>query len=108
MNSFNITVIIGLIIAGDSLYIASHRPQVRLWGINTPERGEAGYQAATDHLRRIAQGKQIRCEIMDTDKYGRTVGRCYLPDGRDLSREMLKSGYAVEMRGFSRGYYSSS
>lgn len=96
------------IVDGDSLYIHSHRPQVRLWGVNTPEEGEVGYQSAKDHLRRLAQGKRITCQVMHRDKYGRTVGRCYLPDGRDIGAAMISDGMAVEMRGFSKGYYSRS
>lgn len=94
------------VVDGDSLYIAEHRTQVRLWGINTPEDGEAGFYAAKHHLIRLTTGKLITCEIMHTDKYRRTVARCYLPDGRDLGRLMIDSGHAVEMRGFSKGYYS--
>ena len=94
------------VVDGDSLYLSNHAPQVRLWGVNTPEKGEAGFHAATNQLKRLAGGRKIRCQIMHRDKYGRTVARCYLPDGRDIGGLMIDSGHAVEMRGFSRGYYS--
>lgn len=31
---------------------------------------------------------------MDRDRYGRTVGKIILPDGKSLGREMVRSGYA--------------
>lgn len=91
---------------GDSLYLASYRPQVRLWGVNAPERGERGAEAARSFLWNLTHGQRLRCEVMHRDKYGRTVARCYLPDGRDVARVMLDHRHVHEMRGFSRGYYS--
>ncbi len=102
----NLTGRVRYVVDGDSLYMTSHRPQVRLWGVNTPEIGERGYDAATDYLERIAKGQQITCQIMHRDRYGRTVGRCYLAGGRDIGRMMIESGHAREMLGFSKGYYS--
>ncbi|WP_368188192.1 thermonuclease family protein [Aestuariibius sp. HNIBRBA575] len=63
--------------------------------------------AATSQLKRLVHGKKNRCQIIARDKYGRTVARCYLPDGRDVGALMIQSGHAKEMRGFSRGYYSN-
>lgn len=94
------------VVDGDTLQIASHSPRVRLWGINTPEKNEYGFQAATNQLKRLVHGQKIRCQIMSRDKYGRTVARCYLADGRDVGALMIQSGHAKEMHGFSRGYYS--
>lgn len=62
---------------GDSLYLATHAPQVRLWGVDAPERDEAGYQAATDTLEAIAGGAALSCLPIDRDRYGRTVARCF-------------------------------
>lgn len=42
---------------------------------------------------------------MDTDRYGRTVAQCWLPDGRDLACEMVKAGWAVDMPRYSKGAY---
>jgi len=94
------------VVDGDSLYIDGHKPQVRLWGVNTPEIGEAGYQEAKDFLFQIAQGRRITCRKMHTS-HKRTVAQCFLPDGSDIGGLMIKSGHAVEWRNFSKGYYSS-
>jgi micrococcal nuclease len=94
------------VVDGDSLYIHSHSEQIRLWGVNTPEEGEAGYMAAKSFLERTAKGQTITCQQMHVDKYGRTVGRCYLPNGRDIGGLLIEQGLAKEMLGFSKGYYS--
>lgn len=94
------------VIDGDTLILRGHKPHVRLWGVNTPERDERGFQAASDHLEALTAGKFMKCVVIDKDKYNRTVGRCYLPNGLDISALMLDSGHAKEMLRFSRGYYS--
>ncbi|MEL7049634.1 MAG: thermonuclease family protein [Pseudomonadota bacterium] len=95
------------VVDGDSLYIKTHDPQIRLWGLDAPERNEEGYKEATKQLYQLAYNKTITCEIMDVDRYGRTVSRCKTPDGSDLSAEMIRSGTAKEYIRFTKGYYSN-
>ncbi len=109
-NDFGIKTVKGRVVRivdGDSLYISGHKPQIRLWGVDAPERNEAGFHEATRALKNLAHGAQIHCNILDVDRYGRTVGRCFLPDGRDLSKAMIESKTAKEYTRFTRGYYSS-
>lgn len=94
------------VVDGDSLYMNGHKPQIRLWGVDAPESGERGFQAATDYLFLIAQDQRITCQQIDHDQYGRTVARCFLPDGREINRLMIESGKATEYRRFTRGFYS--
>jgi len=94
------------VVDGDSLYMNGHEPQIRLWGVDAPERDEAGFQAATDALHRLAEGKQLTCQQIDRDQYGRTVARCFLSDGQEINRMMIESGTATEYLRFSRGFYS--
>lgn len=53
----------------------------------------------------MCKGQTITAEITDIDAYGRTVAQCYLPDGRDLSAEMVKLGLALDWPKFSQGKY---
>ncbi|MCC0031543.1 MAG: thermonuclease family protein [Brucellaceae bacterium] len=53
----------------------------------------------------LCKGHEIRAEILCSDDYGRTVARCYLDDGRDLSAEMVKLGMAIDWAKFSGGLY---
>lgn len=94
------------VVDGDSLYINGHKPQIRLWGVDAPEQDEAGYDAATNELYRLAHGQRVRCNIIEADRYGRTVARCFLSDGREINRAMIESGTATEYRRFTKGFYS--
>ncbi|NOZ31829.1 MAG: hypothetical protein GXP01_01875 [Alphaproteobacteria bacterium] len=96
------------VVDGDSLYIAGHRPQIRLWGVDAPERAEPGYQAATDTLTALAFGKPLTCQRVDIDRYNRTVARCFLEDRREINRAMIESGTAVEYTRFTDGFYSKN
>lgn len=103
-------VVVGVVhkvIDGDSLYVDNHDKQVRLWGVNAPERHEVGYNAATQSLRDLAFGRKLRVEIVGSDKYGRTLGRCYFQDGIELNHELIKSGNVKEYFRFTKGYYSN-
>ncbi len=95
------------VVDGDSLYLHGVKKQIRLWGINAPERNERGYKQATRQLRSLALRKQLSCYKQATDKYGRTVARCENSRGEDISRRMLESGKAREYCWFSKGFYGN-
>jgi len=97
---------VSYVVDGDSLYIHGHKPQIRLWGVDAPEKGRTGFRSATDYLFLIAQDQKITCEIMTRDHYGRTVARCFLPDGREINRLMIESRKTREYRHFTKGFYS--
>ncbi|WP_321423415.1 thermonuclease family protein [uncultured Methanobacterium sp.] len=73
--------------------------RVRFVGVNTPERGEAGYQTAKDYVTNMCLGKTVGLDIdnaKNKDKYDRTLAVVYV-DGVNLNQELLKKGYAEVM-----------
>jgi endonuclease YncB( thermonuclease family) len=92
-----------VVIDGDTLRQGDAR--FRLWGIDAPERAEAGGGAATSALRALVRGETLACTAVNTDRYGRTVIRCTLPDGRDLGCAMVQSGTAADWPKYSGGAY---
>ncbi len=94
------------VVDGDSLYLEGFRAQVRLWGVDAPEYNQEGGTAATALLTALAQGKVLTCRVMDKDKYGRMVARCFLRNGKEINRLMIESGKAKEYFRFSKGFYS--
>jgi len=92
---------------GDSLTMGTKR--IRLFGVDAFEytqscgRMKCG-KAAVQHLRQLVGQQPVACARQDTDGYGRAVAICRLPDGRDLGREMVRSGYAVAYRRYSTRY----
>lgn len=112
------------VVDGDSLYLIGLETQIRLWGIDAPERNEAGFTAARNALKTLVLGSHISCITMDIDDYHRIVARCVLTDedsatlsmqedGRldiesslvEINNAMLMGGTVREYCYFSHGYY---
>lgn len=91
-------------IDGDSLWLGG--VEIRLWGINAPEWDQPGGQRAKAVLAAlVAQGGALSCQSFYKDRYGRSVSRCLMADGRDLACEIIKSGSAHDYARYSKGYY---
>ena len=88
---------------GDTIKIK--KTQIRLFGIDAPELNHPYGKKAKWALHALCKGHTVRAEITEKDEYGRTVARCYLPDGRDLSAEMVEQGMAIDWPKFSGGKY---
>lgn len=93
------------VVDGDTITIK--KTQIRLFGIDAPEMDHPYGKKSKWELVGLCKGQTIRAEITDVDDHGRTVARCYLPDGRDLSAEMVKAGLAIDWPKFSGGIYRS-
>ena len=89
---------------GDTITIQG--TQVRLYGIDAPELDHPYGKKAKWAMVRLCRGHRIRAEVAEEDTYGRTVAKCFLPDGSDLSAEMVKLGLAIDWPKFSGGQYS--
>ena len=59
--------------------------------------------AATLKLKQLINNQIVRCTDEGQDKYGRTLGICYVGD-MDLQAEMVKSGMAVAYLRYSDRY----
>ena len=88
---------------GDTIKI--NKTQIRLFGVDAPELNHPYGKKAKWALHKLCKGHIVRAEITDEDDHGRTVAHCYLPDGRDLSAEMVKQGLAIDWPKFSGGIY---
>lgn len=91
------------VVDGDTLVI--EKIQIRLFGIDAPEMNHPYGKNAKWALVSLCKGQNIRAEVTAEDAHGRTVAKCYLPDGRDLSAEMVKLGFAIDWPKFSGGQY---
>jgi len=86
---------------GDTLFLDSGQ-KVRLLGIDAPELEHEGQPAdflahkAKRILTDLAQGRRVRLEYdkLRYDRYGRTLAFLFLPDGTNLSRELVRQGMA--------------
>lgn len=79
------------------LRITTHL-RVRLLGINAPERGKPGGDAATAALRTwLPSGASVTVQTFKDpgDKYGRWLGTVTTADGADVGDEMITTGNAI-------------
>ena len=60
-------------------------------------------KAATVKLKELVNNQEVRCSDEGKDRYGRTLGICYVGE-IDLQAEMVKSGMAVAYLRYSRRY----
>jgi endonuclease YncB( thermonuclease family) len=91
------------IVDGDTydIILAGQKIRIRMDGIDAPERGMDYYKQAKNYLGVLCENRKIRVEVTDTDKYGRSIAKSYLPDGRELGHEMVKAGMAWHYKKYS-------
>lgn len=89
---------------GDTITVLREgRPErIRLHGIDSPERGQPFAARARQFTAGLAAGQDVTVRVADRDRYGRTVADVILPDGRHLSQEIVRAGYAWWTPRYSR------
>lgn len=89
---------------GDTITILrDRRPEkVRLHGIDAPEKGQPFGERAKQFTSSLAFRREVTVRVTGHDRrYGRAVADVVLLDGRSLSRELLRAGYAWWYRQYS-------
>ncbi|GAA0968941.1 hypothetical protein GCM10009562_02590 [Nocardioides aquaticus] len=98
------TFLVARVIDGDTLELGNG-DGVRLVGIDTPERGECGFDEATANLVRLVEGRNVTLTMSDedTDRYGRLLR--YVNIGTtDAGLRLIKNGRAVARYDSRDGY----
>jgi endonuclease YncB( thermonuclease family) len=93
------------IVDGDTVQIGETK--IRFAGIDAPETDQVCLDAkgakwacgvaARDHLVAYSAGREWDCDLVGTDKYGRSLGRCFV-EGDDVSAWMVRSGWARRVK----------
>ncbi|WP_456390314.1 thermonuclease family protein [Profundibacter sp.] len=96
---------------GDTFTVSGVK--IRLFGIDAPEMDQsckmpdgtdwACGRWSRDEVRRILNGRDLRCVKQVYDKYGRMVARCYLGE-QDLARMLVVEGIVFSYASYSRDY----
>ncbi len=99
------------VIDGDTIEI--HNTKIRLHGIDAPESGQQCRRAdgtswacgrdAAFALADLIGRRPVQCEQRDTDRYGRVVAVCRV-GGTDLGAWLVRRGYALAYRRYSKDY----
>lgn len=86
---------------GNNLYI-------RVWGVDTPEKGwraksereaQLGLSATQFTKELIKNSKDIKIQVITWDKFGGRILGDLIIDGKSLRQQLLDSGYAREYYG---------
>jgi hypothetical protein len=94
------------VVDGDTLDISTGE-RVRIIGIDTPERGDCGFDAATDHLRSLVAGKTVSLvpgARDDIDRYGRLLRYVDTSDGIDVGLAQIQADMAISRYDSRDGY----
>jgi len=60
---------------------------------------------ATAALRLMLASGDVRCDLEpNPDRYGRRIGTCTAADGTDINRWMVRQGFALAYRKYSKRY----
>ena len=88
---------------GDSLIVSDGERQreLRIAEIDTPERGQPWGKRAMQALARLVEGKTLRVESIETDRYGREVSNVWVGDVC-VACELVRYGHAWAYRQYSR------
>lgn len=78
--------------------------KIRLWGIDAPEAHTPAGPASTRALADLTIGQTLVCKSKGKS-YDRTVAQCWIGK-TDVGGEMVRTGHAVDLPRFSRGYYA--
>ena len=82
------------VIDGDTIKIGQMR--LRLAGIDAPELNHPWGKKAKWELVAMCEAAKFMARIEPDISYDRLVATCFLPDGRDLSAEMVRKGLALD------------
>jgi len=85
--------------------------RIRLLNIDTPERGEPGYEKAARALKEMLQGKRVRLEFEkpgapQRGKYGRLLVYVFTGDGTNINVELVRQGWSRYETDSGEGRYA--
>ena len=99
------------VIDGDTIVVADQL--IRLHGIDAPELDQTFQWRGQDiacgtmslaALEALIAGVKVRCEVVERDRHGRLVAKVFSPNGVDIGRRLVSSGWALAYRRYSKDY----
>lgn len=99
------------VVDGDTLNIGAQ--SIRLHGIDAPEIDQLCDDRegqpwpcgvfVRDAVIELFQGLDATCNVLDQDRYGRSIAKCYV-NGADIAEEIVRRGWAEAYRRYSFDY----
>ena len=88
---------------GDTIEVG--KIPIRLNGVSAPELKELLGHQSKRFMKRLVEGKKVRCELDGRKTYDRYVGACFL-NGKNISISIIVSGLAIDCPRYSKGRYA--
>ena len=87
------------VIDGDSMLVEvdGQNVEIRLVGINTPERDECGGDRASSALTEMALGQSVSISWEELDRFGRALAYVDVGDELDVAASQVEAGNAVAL-----------
>ena len=76
---------------------------LRLRGVDCPEKGQAFGTRARQFTNGLAYRARVSFRVTDRDRNGRLVADVVLPDGRNLTEEIVRAGFGWWYRRYAAG-----
>jgi endonuclease YncB( thermonuclease family) len=88
---------------GDTLHLVSNgeKYKIRFYGVDSPESSQDYGLESKEFVMKRVSGKTVKVQVMDTDRYGRKVGKIYYGSGKYLNEEVVRAGYAWHYRQYA-------
>lgn len=89
---------------GDTIEMLANgkKIRIRLFGIDSPERGQPFGTKAKEYTAAQCFGKVVKAVRQSRDRYGRIVAEVYLPGDVSLNAAIVKAGFAWHYKKFSK------
>ena len=112
---FFVSIAFGQIKVVDADTIIVNNEKIRLYGIDAPETKQYCYiekeawpcgKQATEYLKNLLKDispPSLYCEISSKDRYGRSIGVCYIED-KNINSNLVESGWALAYQQYSKDY----
>ena len=84
------------VVDGDTIDVMHNgkAERIRLYGIDCPEKKQSYGRKAKEVTSTLAYRKIVAVMVKSHDRYGRTIGKVILPNGKSLNSELVRAGYA--------------
>ena len=89
---------------GDTLHLntSTGKYKIRFFGVDAPESSQNyGLEAKSFVMDRVLK-KKVKVEVVDTDRYGRKIGKIYYGNGKYLNEEEVRAGYSWWYRYYAK------
>ena len=112
---FFVSIAFGQIKVVDADTIIVNNEKIRLYGIDAPETKQYCYiekeawpcgKQATEYLKNLLKDvspPSLYCKISSKDRYGRSIGVCYIED-KNINSNLVESGWALAYQQYSKDY----